>query len=454
MYDSTVGGRVDALASPDLTVFCRLDELGLVVTGQRLGPDRAVLACQVVEPDQWCRCCGCEGRPRDTVVRRLAHEPLGWRPTTLEVVVRRYRCSGCGYVWRQDATAAAEPQATLSRRALRWALEGIVVQHLSVARVAEGLAVAWDTANDAVLAEGKRVLIDQEHRFEGVKVVGVDEHVWRHTRRGDRYVTVIIDLTPARDGTGPARLLDMVEGRCKQAFKTWLADRPQQWRDGVEVVAMDGFTGFKTAAVEELPDVVTVLDPFHVTRLAGEALDECRRQVQQAICGHRGRKGDPLYAARRTLSTGADLLNDKQKDRLDTLFADDAHVEVEVTERLPAHDRRLPPREPAPRPRADGPAHRLDQHRRPQGPGRDHQARQNAEEARRRRPGLLRPAQHLHRAHRGDQRQARAPARLGTGVPQPDHLHRQIPARDRRVQTPTTPWIRMSHQSYQWSLRT
>ena len=51
----------------------------------------------------------------------------------------------------------------------------------------------------------------------------------------------------------------MVEGRSKQAFKTWLAERPQEWRDGVEVVAMDGFTGFKTAAVEELPDVVTVL---------------------------------------------------------------------------------------------------------------------------------------------------------------------------------------------------
>lgn len=83
--------------------------------------------------------------------------------------MHRYRCSGCGYVWRQDTTAAAEPRATLSRRALRWALERIVVQHLSVARVAEGLAAAWDTANDAVLAEGKRVLIDQEHRFEGVE---------------------------------------------------------------------------------------------------------------------------------------------------------------------------------------------------------------------------------------------------------------------------------------------
>ena len=26
--------------------------------------------------------------PRDTVIRRLAHEPLGWRPTVLEVTVR------------------------------------------------------------------------------------------------------------------------------------------------------------------------------------------------------------------------------------------------------------------------------------------------------------------------------------------------------------------------------
>ena len=158
-----------------------------------------------------------------------------------------------------------------------------------------------------------------------------DEHVWRHTRRGDKYVTVIIDLTGIRDGTGPARLLDMVEGRSKQAFKTWLADRPQAWRDGVQVVAMDGFTGFKTATTEELPQAAAVMDPFHVVRLAGDALDRCRRRVQQAIHGHRGYKGDQLYASRRTLHTGVDLLTDKQTDRLEHLFADDAHVEVEVT---------------------------------------------------------------------------------------------------------------------------
>ena len=142
---------------------------------------------------------------------------------------------------------------------------------------------------------------------------------------------MIIDLTAIRAGTGPARLLDMVEGRSKQAFKTWLSERPKAWRDKIDVVAMDGFTGFKTAAAEELPDAVAVMDPFHVVRLAGDALDRCRRRIQQIIHGHRGRKDDPLYRARRTLHTGVGLLSDKQKDRLAALFEGDEHVQVQAT---------------------------------------------------------------------------------------------------------------------------
>ena len=301
------------------------------MTGQRLEPDRAVLACRVLEPDAWCRRCGCEGAPRDTIVRELAHEPLGWRPTTLAVTVRRYRCTGCGHVWRQDTRLAAEPRAKLSRRGLRWALAGIVCQHLSIARVAAGLGVAWNTANDAVLAEGKRVLIDDEHRFDGVEVIGVDEHVWRHTRRGDKYIRRRHRPDPIRDGRGPARLLDMIEGRSKKTFKTWLASRPEQWRQQVEVVAMDGFTGYKSATTEELPEATTVMDPFHVVRLGGEVLDSCRRRVQRATKARRGRKVDPLYRSRRTLHTGTSLLTEKQAARLDDLFADERHLPVEVT---------------------------------------------------------------------------------------------------------------------------
>ena len=60
-------------ARPDLTTFCRLDELGLEVVGQTLEPDRAVLSCRVTDPDGWCRRCGCGGVPHDSVTRALAH---------------------------------------------------------------------------------------------------------------------------------------------------------------------------------------------------------------------------------------------------------------------------------------------------------------------------------------------------------------------------------------------
>ena len=138
-------------------------------------------------------------------------------------------------------------------------------------------------ANTAVLGEGQRLLINDPTRFDGVRVIGVDEHVWRHTPYGDKYVTVILDVTAVRDRRGPSRLLDMVPGRSKQVFKTWLASQPNTWRERIEIVAMDGFTGFKSAAAEELPGARAVMDPFHVVHLAGDALDECRRRIQQEL---------------------------------------------------------------------------------------------------------------------------------------------------------------------------
>lgn len=170
-----------------------LDDLGPEVMGQRVRGDRTVLACKVVGEDRWCRQRGGEGVVRDTVIRRLAHVPYGWHPTMLHVSVRCYRCQTCAHVWCQDMSAAADLRVKLSRAAVRWALVGLVVHHLTVARVAQALGASWNTANPAILGEGQRILIDDPDRFEGVCVIGVDEHVWCHTPYGDKYVTFILD---------------------------------------------------------------------------------------------------------------------------------------------------------------------------------------------------------------------------------------------------------------------
>jgi transposase len=65
------------------------------------------------------------------------------------------------------------------------------------------------------------------------------------------------------EGTGRARLFDLVPGRSAAALMTWLADQTAQFRDQVQVVAMDGFGGYKTAATEVLPDATAVIDPFY-----------------------------------------------------------------------------------------------------------------------------------------------------------------------------------------------
>jgi len=56
--------------APDLTLFSRLDALGLEAVGQRVKPGRAAIECRVVDSDEWCRRCGCQGAARDTVFDR------------------------------------------------------------------------------------------------------------------------------------------------------------------------------------------------------------------------------------------------------------------------------------------------------------------------------------------------------------------------------------------------
>ena len=65
-----------------------------------------------------------------------------------------------------------------------------------------------------------------------------------------------------------------------------------------------------------LPLAVQVADPFHVVKLAGTALDEVRRRVQNETCGHRGRRDDPLWRVRRRLSIAAERLTVDQHERL------------------------------------------------------------------------------------------------------------------------------------------
>ena len=173
-------------SAPDMTTYCGLEELGLVAVGMRCQGGGFVLKCRAASPARLCPGCGRPGYSLGSRTRRLAHEPRGHQPTTLAVYVRRYHCRACSRSWCDDISQAAPPRAKLSFGALRWGLVCLIADNMSMNRIAAHLAVAWHTANEAILAYGEELLLADSTRFEGVRVIGVDEHVWRH-RGGDKY---------------------------------------------------------------------------------------------------------------------------------------------------------------------------------------------------------------------------------------------------------------------------
>lgn len=94
--------------------------------------------------------------------------PNGWWPTFLHVQVRRYRCPSCSRVWRQNTRAAAQARSKLTRDAVVWALKSLVIDRVSILRIAAGLGVAWNTANTAVLAASQQLLINDPTRLEAM----------------------------------------------------------------------------------------------------------------------------------------------------------------------------------------------------------------------------------------------------------------------------------------------
>jgi transposase len=329
---------VTSASAPNLVAdtICRTAELGLSIDNAADAGEVTHLFCHPTAIDAACPGCHEVGTLRDHVERRLTDLPIVGHPCVLHVSVPRYACDNprCqGSIFRAGLPRAAGRKQSVTRRVTRWILQRMAIDNMSVKACARALGIGWDKTNDLAVAACRHLAYGDPNRLKHVRVLGVDEHKWKHVR-GDGspgFVTVICDLTGVVNGTGPARLLDMVPGRSADALGDWLADRDQNFRDTVKITTMDGFTGYATAAEKHLAHARTVMDPFHVVHLAAGKLDDCRRRVQNDTLGHRGRKGDPLYGIRRTMLTRISLVTPKRGERLDEVLTADEHVAVQVT---------------------------------------------------------------------------------------------------------------------------
>ena len=300
------------------------------------GPDRLTVTVESPPAPAGCPVCGVIAASHGRRTVAMVDAPCFGRPVQVLWRKRTWRCRepAClGKVFTEQDEQICRPRGLLTVRACWWAINRLAAEHASIEGLARQLGTTWRPVWRSIQPR-LEAMADDSSRFDGVRSLGVDEHLWHHVderRRGPRALTGMVDLTRDQHGRVKARLLDLVPGRSGKAYADWLAARGEAFRQRVQVATLDPFHGYKNAIDDQLADAISVLDAFHVVKLGGQAVDEVRRRVQQAITSHRGWKGDPLYGIRNLLRCGQERLTDRQQARLAAAIeADDRHVEVFV----------------------------------------------------------------------------------------------------------------------------
>jgi transposase len=278
-----------------------------------------------------CAACGTRAWVKDRPAVELVDLPCFGRPARLVWHKHRWCCpdEDCGMrSWTVEDPRIALARGAMTDRAGRWVCEQVGRAGRTVAEVARELGCDWHTVNDAVIAYGTP-LVEDPARIGPVDALGLDETLFSRTGRWrtQQWCTSIVDVS-----AGHTQLLDVVPGRSAAGPSGWLEARPAEWREAIRFGVLDLSGPYRKTFDDALSHVTQIADPFHLIKVANSKLDECRRRVQNETVGHRGRKDDALYRARRLLTKAHERLDERGETKLlGLLEAGDPRGEVRMT---------------------------------------------------------------------------------------------------------------------------
>ena len=297
----------------------------------RRGPDVELMIEQVVEQVR-CPVCGEQARVKERPVVHYVDLPVYGTPMALAWKKHRLRCvnpSCAKKSWVLEDHRIAAKQCLLTTRAAKWATRQVGGGR-TVSEVADELACDWHTVNDAVCTYGEALLAADRKRMNRTSAIGLDEtsFVRLGTRAHTAYATTVADVEHHQ-------IIDILPSRTFTDVAAWLDKQPTGWKERIVYGALDMSSAYAAVYSVVLPKATQVVDPFHVISLANRALDAVRRRVQNEQTGHRGRRDDPLYRARRALLRGEETLDEKAAQRLASLLAlGDPGAEVAIAYRI------------------------------------------------------------------------------------------------------------------------
>jgi transposase len=298
---------------------------------KREGPQVELMIEQVVDD---IRCPSCAGRAQVKERPVVAYVDLPVYGTAMKLSWKKHRlrcpdptCARRTWVLSDHRIAAKN--CLLTTRAAKWATVQVGGGR-TVSEVAAELDCDWHTVNDAVVTYGKALLEADRKRLNKTTAIGLDETSFR--RLGPRgytdYATTVADVENHQ-------IIDILPSRKYTDVAGWIDKQPEAWKQRIAFGALDMSDTYAAVYSVILPKARQVVDAFHTISLANRALDDVRRRVQVQQLGHRGRRDDPLYRARRVLLRGEEKLDTEATERLASLLElGDPNAEVAVAYRI------------------------------------------------------------------------------------------------------------------------
>ncbi len=279
-------------------------------------------------------CPGCQAKAqvKDRPVVTYVDLPVYGTPMRLSWKKHRMRCPNPACPVRSwvlfDHRIAAK-NCLLTTRAAKWATVQVGTGR-TVKEVAAELDCDWHTVNDAVTTYGEALLVADRRRLNKTTAIGLDEtsFVKLSDRLHKDYATTVADVENHQ-------IIDILPTRRYVEVARFIDKQDSAWKERIRFGALDMSPTYAAVYSVVLPRARQVVDSFHVVKLANDCLDQVRRRVQSEQLGHRGRRDDPLYRARRALVTGEEKPSAEARERLWSLLSlGDPGAEVAIAYRV------------------------------------------------------------------------------------------------------------------------
>lgn len=214
---------------------------------------------------QVCPACACEKLYSHGMnVQRFADVPMHGKRVLIEIERRRFRCSGCGKTLF-SSLPEMDSKRLATTRFVEYVESGCLKK--TFAEMAREVGVDEKTVKNIFDDYVER--LRAEVVYETPRVLGIDE------------LKIVGEYRAMITNVEKLSLYDMLETRTKADLLAYFDRLPN--KEKVEVITMDMWNVYRQVMEKKFPGRLIVADRFHVTRMAGWAMEKVRLAIRRTL---------------------------------------------------------------------------------------------------------------------------------------------------------------------------